>query len=123
MIHPNKSVLINKLRCLRVWEHAHLPTYGSEAGYALLMELACLETSKEVNLKSIYLSIPYAESTLRLLIRNLEDDGYIVMPKDQQDNRTRVLIPTPKFQSLVKKWNKKIASCFASETDTHTFQG
>jgi len=123
MTLSNKSVLINTLRQLREWEDSNLPTYGSEAGYVLLMYLACLETSKEVILKSIYLSIPYAESTIRLLIRNLEDDGYIVMPKDQEDNRFRVLLPTPKFQNLVENWSKQIASRFGSDADTNSLLG
>lgn len=122
MNHSNNLASISTLRYLRVWEDSNLPTYGSEAGYDLLIYLACLETSKEVNLKSIYLSLPYAESTIRLLIRNLEDDGFIIMPKDQEDNRFRVLIPTPKFQNLIENWNKQIESCFESGSDTHKIQ-
>ena len=102
---------INILRRIRSWEQKNLPTYGTDAGYALLLELASLEAGADVTLKSLYLSMPYAESTIRLLFRNLEEDGWIELPKDLLDRRFKSFIPTEKFHKKVDEWLDQVANC------------
>jgi DNA-binding MarR family transcriptional regulator len=110
---PNsiKTFRINKLKRIRVWEKSNLPTYGTDAGYALLLELASLEDGSDITLKGLYLSIPYAESTIRLLFRNLEEDGWIELPKDRVDQRFRSFVPTEKFNKKVDEWLNQVADC------------
>lgn len=101
---------INNLRRIRSWEQKNLPTYGTDAGYALLLELASLEDGTDVTLKGLYLSIPYAESTIRLLFRNLESDGWIELPKGHVDQRFRSFVPTEKFHRKVDEWLDQVAN-------------
>lgn len=111
MQDPNKTNKINKLKRIRVWEKSNLPTYGTDAGYALLLELASLEDGSDITLKGLYLSVPYAESTIRLLFRNLEEDGWIELPKDRVDQRFRSFVPTEKFHRKVDEWLDQVADC------------
>jgi hypothetical protein len=66
---------VKAIKTLREWERLNLPTYGTEAGYDLVLVMASLEAEESISLKKLYLSIRFAESTIRLLIRNLEQDG------------------------------------------------
>ncbi len=104
MADKEKSSLINTIRRIRSWEQKQLPTYGTDAGYALFLELASLVNSKDIPLKQVYLSLPFAESTIRLLIRNLEEDGWIALPQGPEDKRQRFFNPTEKFHVLVDEW-------------------
>lgn len=104
MQNRNKSNKINRLRRIREWEKSNLPTYGTDAGYALLIELASSEENSALTLKGLYLSIPHAESTIRLLLRNLEEDGWLELPKDRTDQRFRSFIPTEKFNKKIDEW-------------------
>lgn len=109
---PNsiKTIKINRLRRIRTWEQNNLPTYGTDAGYALLLELAALGKDTEVNLKSLYLSMPYAESTIRLLFRNLEEDGWIELPRGMVDQRFKSFTPTEKFHRKVDEWVEQLSA-------------
>ncbi|PUE60167.1 hypothetical protein B9Z44_11665 [Limnohabitans curvus] len=110
----SNSIKINKisnLRRIRSWEQKNLPTYGTDAGYALLLELASLEDGSDITLKGLYLSVPYAESTIRLLFRNLEEDGWIELPKDHVDRRFKSFVATEKFHRKVDEWLDQVADC------------
>lgn len=111
MSHSIKINKINNLKRIRSWEQKNLPTYGTDAGYALLLELASLENGSDITLKSLYLSIPYAESTIRLLFRNLEEDGWIELPKAPLDRRFKSFVPTEKFHRKVDEWLDLVANC------------
>lgn len=111
MQNLDKSNKINKLKRIRVWERSNLPIYGTDAGYALLLELAALEDGSDVTLKSLYLSVPYAESTIRLLFRNLEEDGWIELPKGHVDQRFRSFVPTEKFHRKIDEWLDQFTEC------------
>ena len=82
----------------------HLPVYGSIAGYELFLILASSKNSEKLSLKEIYLSMKCAESTTRLLFRNLESDGWIVLPRDPRDNRTKDFQLTEKLRNTIDKW-------------------
>ena len=94
--------LIRQIKQIREWEEAHLPIYGSHAGRSLFLELASSNGRK--TLKEIYLSLPCAESTARLLLRNLESDGWIYLSRDAQDQRLKEFQSTEKFNALVIEW-------------------
>lgn len=94
--------LIRQIKQIREWEETHLPIYGSQAGRSLFLELASSKGGK--TLKEIYLSLPCAESTARLLLRNLESDGWIRLSRDAKDERLKELQPTEKFNALVIAW-------------------
>ncbi len=94
--------LIRQIKQIREWEQTHLPTYGSHAGHSLFLELA--SSSGHKTLKEIYLSMSCAESTTRLLLRQLESDGWIHLSRDAQDQRIKEFQPTEKFNALVIDW-------------------
>ena len=98
---------------IRQWERLNLPTYGTTAGYALFLMLASLRSTGSTSLKQMYLSMPCAESTTRLLFRNLEQDGLIYLPRDQADQRFREFKLTPKFQTVIAEWEDFIESVWA----------
>ncbi len=97
-----KEPLILQIKQIRKWEETHLPTYGSHAGHSLFLELASSNGRK--TLKEIYLSMSCAESTTRLLLRNLESDGWIHLSKDAQDQRLKEFQATEKFNAMVLEW-------------------
>ena len=112
--HPSTKgpILVRMLR-IREWERLNLPTYGTTAGYALFLKLASLRPTGSTSLKQMYLSMPCAESTTRLLFRNLEQDGLIYLPRDQADQRFREFQLTQKFQTVIAEWEDFIESVWA----------
>jgi DNA-binding MarR family transcriptional regulator len=100
----NVYVTPHHLYKLRRWERQNLPHYGKEAGYLLFLEMARSGGLSSEMLKEFYLSMPYAESTMRLLFRNLESDGWIEMPRNEEDKRVRRFILTDKFISKRDEW-------------------
>ena len=112
--HPliKGPILVRMLR-IREWEKLNLPTYGTSAGYALFLKLASLPPTGSTSLKQMYLSMPCAESTTRLLFRNLEQDELIYLPRDQSDQRFREFKLTPKFQTVIAEWEEFIESVWS----------
>lgn len=97
-------ITANKMYEIRQWEKMNLPHYGSDAGHTLFFELAKIDDKKIQNLKEFYLSMPYAESTMRLLFRHLENDGWLKMERESKDQRIRIFILSEKFYSKKKEW-------------------
>lgn len=104
-----------KLRALRHWERVNLPHYGKEAGYLLFLELANAEVEQPEALKEFYLSMPYSESTLRLLFRNLESDGWLEMPRKGVDRRIKHFVLTDKFNRKKDEWLQVLEGILQSE--------
>lgn len=102
------SVNAQKLHSVRHWERLNLPHYGKEVGYLLFLELAKSEGVSIDTLKSFYLSMPYAESTVRLLLRDLESDGWIRVSRQESDKRIRKFLLTEKFNEKQNEWIKTI---------------
>ena len=100
----NVHVTPHHLHKLRHWERHNLPHYGKEAGYQIFLELAKSEGFSSDMLKAFYLSMPYAESTMRLLFRSLESDGWIEMPRNEEDQRVRRFVLTDKFINKRDEW-------------------
>lgn len=110
---PNSEYkeLISHFKKLREWESANLPTYGTMAGQCLFLELASGDERK--TLKEIYLSMPCAESTTRLLLRHLESDGWIRFARDAGDQRFREFQLTEKFRARVAEWLREVVACLS----------
>lgn len=108
-----KGPILARMLRIREWERLNLPTYGTTAGYALFLKLASLPPTGSTSLKQMYLSMPCAESTTRLLFRNLEQDGMIYLPRDQVDQRFREFQLTQKFQTVIAEWEDFIESVWS----------
>lgn len=99
---------------LRHWERKNLPHYGKEAGYLLFLELCKAGEASNEMLKEFYLSMPYAESTMRLLFRNMESDGWIEMPSKVEDRRVRQFVLTDKFHQKRDEWLKVVSEILST---------
>ena len=111
----NKKYRIELLYELRLWERNNLPISKTIAGYHLLLHMSksILQENEEIRLKNIYHSLPFSEKTLRLLLRELEGDGWIEMPSKSKDPRYKEIIPTPKLDAILKLWDLQVDLLFA----------
>ena len=100
--------LVHSLEKLRIWERKNLPLCRTISGYDLFMTLVSSPVHKEIKLKNIYNSLPYSEKTLRTLLKDLESDGWITMPKKYKDKRVRVINLTEKFHDKISSWKMMI---------------
>ena len=110
----SKSSVVRFKRKVRAWEQKNLPIYGSEAGYALFLELASLKDAEQITLKQLYLSMKHSESTTRLLLRNLEEDGWLELTRSGTDGRYKCFKRTPKLDAKITEWTEYIQSCILS---------
>jgi hypothetical protein len=111
----SKQLGVGHLHAFRNWERKNLPHYGKEAGYFLFLELAHGGGANQEALKEFYLSMPYSESTMRLLFRNLENDGWLEMPRRDEDRRIKNFVLTDKFHRKTEEWLEVADSIFRSE--------
>jgi hypothetical protein len=93
---------------LRRWELAHLPTNSSHLGFELFMMLvheSALDQGREsIMLKRIYLSLPFSEKGLRIHLRRLEEDGWIVVQKSEGDFRHSRVSLSNKAWAMARKY-------------------
>lgn len=83
----------------------------------LFLELAKTGCESTDILKEFYLSMPYAESTIRLLFRNLESDGWIEMPRNQDDKRVRQFVLTEKFHQKREEWLLEVSKILSTSSE------
>ena len=58
-----------------------------------------------------------AESTTRLLLRNLESDGWIRLFRDAKDQRLKEFEPTEKFNRVVMEWLRVVVPLLIEARD------
>ncbi len=106
--------IIKLLDELRSWESINLPIVNTSAGYQLMYYFlkVYIIYKEEIWLKNIYYSLPYSEKTLRLLLRELENDGWIEMPKKKKDSRFKDVKVKIKLLTVMNAWLKKIELTF-----------
>lgn len=105
---------LNLLHQLRSWERDNLPISKTTAGYHLFLYLSRMIVceNESIRLKNIYHSLPFSERTLRLLLRELESDGWIEMPDKSNDQRHKDIVATHKLNMILESWSSQIDSCF-----------
>lgn len=100
---------------LRMWERRNLPISQTNAGYHLFLYLSkTLLSDSDIRLKNIYHSLPFSEKTLRILLRDLEGNGWIEMPNKSNDPRHKDIIPTPKLRAVLKSWTSQVDVLFSN---------
>jgi hypothetical protein len=99
---------------LHSWERKNLPISRTTAGYHLFLYLSrsIVCNNENVRLKNIYHSLPFSEKTLRLLLRELESDGWIEMSVKSHDQRQRDIVATHKFHTIFDLWSSQINLLF-----------
>ncbi len=106
MEENDRLQVIQIFESIKRWEKSNLPTYGSVAGQDLFLQLALLHNKRNKSLKELYLSLNCAESTARILLRNLEMDGWIHLPKNKIDERFKHFVLTDKSIKCIEEWVK-----------------
>lgn len=77
----------------------HQPLRGSLIAYKLLMNLyICQLNGEQPTVKSLFASIPYSDMGIRYHLRKLLDDGWMELKPAPADKRTKVYVPTAKFE-------------------------
>lgn len=101
--------LINALNTLRQWERNNLPFCKTNAGYHVFLVLTIEVIKREPRLKNLYHSLPYSEVTIRVLLRQLEMDGWIQFPQKENDHRHKNIKITPKFEKKYTEWINQVS--------------
>jgi DNA-binding MarR family transcriptional regulator len=72
---------------------------GSLIAYKLLLNLYFCQLRNELpTVKSLFASIPYSDMGIRYHLRKLLDDGWIELKQAAEDKRTKICVPTAKFE-------------------------
>lgn len=78
----------------------HLPLGGSLIAFKLLLNLyLSQQRGEEPSVKSLFASIPYSDMGIRYHLRKLLDDGWMELKPSAADRRTKVCVPTAKFDA------------------------
>jgi hypothetical protein len=76
----------------------HLPLGASLIAYNLLLNLRLSQQNGDTpTVKSLFASIPYSDMGIRYHMRQLLDDGWMELKPSDKDKRTRICMPTDKF--------------------------
>lgn len=76
----------------------HLPLGGSLIAYKLLLNLYLSQLRGETQtVKALFASIPYSDMGIRYHSRKLLNDGWIDLLPSPTDKRTKICVPTAKF--------------------------
>jgi DNA-binding MarR family transcriptional regulator len=79
----------------------HLPLGGSLIAFKLLLNLyMSQQRGEEPSVKSLFASIPYSDMGIRYHLRKLMDDGWMELKPSATDKRTKVCVPTAKFDAV-----------------------
>lgn len=111
-----KLTLLHSQKNLHAWEKIYFPFVRTNAGYELFIYISITAMrQEEIRLKNIYYSLPYSEKTIRLLLRDLEDDGWINIIGKVRDMRYREITLTNKFLQGLDLWLQKIESMYLKQ--------
>lgn len=81
----------------------YLPLGGSLIAQSLMLNLFLSHHRKEVlTVKSLFAGIPYSDMGIRYHFRRLVDDGWVELKPSTEDKRTRLCVPTAKFEAAWK---------------------
>lgn len=76
----------------------HLPLGGSLIAYKLLLNLYLSQLRGETQtVKALFASIPHSDMGIRYHSRKLLNDGWIDLLPSLTDKRTKICVPTAKF--------------------------
>lgn len=108
---------LQRLASIRRWEDAHLPIYGSLLGHDLVLLLAQLYVKRRhFMLKEVYCSLPYSENAIRLHLKRLLREGWLVHDQLGQDRRFRFVTPSARLLEALECYLG--AEHFAPEPET-----
>lgn len=99
-MHERKALLAELLRQTSDISTTYLPLGGSLIAYKLLLNLYLSQLrGEEPTVKSLFASIPYSDMGIRYHVRKLLDDGWMELKPSSADKRTKICVPTSKFDA------------------------
>ena len=113
-------MLLHCIADLYSWEMENLSFMQTTTGryiyhaltrQALLSEGNCLE----VPLKPLFLTQHFTEKALRIRIQDMAAQGWVETVRSKGDNRTKCLVPTEKFMSLLHAHAQVAQNCFRNK--------
>ena len=101
-MQEQRAVLVALLRHTSDISATHLPLGGSLIAYRLLLNLYLIQLQGESpTVKSLFATIPFSDMGIRYHLRRLLDAGWMELKPSETDKRTKVCVPTEKFN---KAW-------------------
>ena len=112
-MRERKALLAELLKQTSDIPTTHLPLGGSLIAYKLLLNLYLFQLRDEQpTVKSLFASIPYSDMGIRYHLRKLLDDGWLELKPAPADKRTKVCVPTAKFEqaweAVIEKLNQQL---------------
>ena len=97
-MQERKALLAELLKQTSDISATHLPLGGSLIAYKLLLNLYLSQLRGEApTVKSLFASIPYSDMGIRYHVRKLLEDGWMELRPSNADKRTKICVPTAKF--------------------------
>lgn len=103
-------------RCLErlsIWKRKHMPILDMRQGGDVLVWLF-KGGVRARPLKDLYRGSRFSEPTMRLVLKALVDDGFIVIDRNPDDLRVRTVQITPKLVDAVMTYFQLLRECAAS---------
>tara|TARA_B100001105_G_scaffold253897_1_gene248457 strand:- start:1257 stop:1751 length:495 start_codon:yes stop_codon:yes gene_type:complete len=103
-------------RCLErlsIWKRKHMPILDMRQGGDVLVWLF-KGGVRARPLKDLYRGSRFSEPTMRLVLKALVDDGFIVIDRNPDDLRVRTVQITPKLVDALMTYLQLLRECAAS---------
>ena len=100
-MRERRAIVAELLRQTSDISTTYLPLGGSLIAYKLLLNLYTFQQrGEEPSVKSLFASIPFSDMGIRYHLRKLLDDGWMELKPSATDKRTKVCVPTAKFDAV-----------------------
>ncbi len=111
IVNTTEKKLVQFASCLHeimYWGDRNFPgRHTSLAQHVMIWLAHNYLNNSETTLKSSYLTLPFSERAIRLYLRQLEKDGWIVLSKNTRDLRYKNLYLTEKFKLKFHEYHMK----------------
>lgn len=107
----NTLKVIESAQLIRAWCKNNLPVRESIVAYDLIILLAIKFAKKEtVTVKQIFVLLPHSYTAVRHHYLQLIKDEWIECIGDDKDRRIKRIIPTQKFDEIIKEYAEVLVS-------------
>ncbi len=108
---------IQKIISLHEWESDNLPLFKKSIGQSVVLRLLeAFVQNKLLSVKELTLSLPYSPSGIRLQLRMLEKDGWIEFAPSPEDQRVKVIQPSPSLKCRLESYAFQCVALTNSES-------
>lgn len=98
-----------RLLVMSAWERTHIPCHSSLiAREVMLLALSRYDGVNAARVKEFHLTLPYSEDRISQLLKQLTKDGWVTVKKNQQDGRTKFVLPTERLTLLFEEYRRSL---------------